>query len=79
MFYLLQLHEQVLENFADVELNAFVVENMGKYFELVQNKVDLEQDVADTNVLVQALDRFYRRIETSNFCGNVSVNVNFIE
>lgn len=61
----------VFENFAAKELNGFVVENMKKYFELVQNKVDLEQEVGDTNVFVQALDRFYRRIESNTLCRDV--------
>lgn len=39
---------------------------MQKYFDLVQNKVDMEQDIADTDVLVQALDRFYRRLQAMN-------------
>lgn len=61
----------VFENFAAKELNGFVVDNMKKYFELVQNKIDLEQDVGDTNVFVQALDRFYRRIESNTLCRDV--------
>lgn len=45
---------------------------MKKYFELVQNKVDIEQDVGDTSVLVRALDRFYRRLQAMNtLCRNV--------
>lgn len=59
---------EIFENFAAVELDAFVRHNMRKYFELVQNKVDSEQDVGDTSVLVQALDRFYRRIESNTLC-----------
>lgn len=44
---------------------------MKKYFELVQCKVDSEQDVGDTSILVQALDRFYRRIESNAFCRGI--------
>lgn len=44
---------------------------MQKYFELVQSKVDSEQDVGDTSVLVQALDRFYRRIESNKLCKDI--------
>lgn len=61
----------VFENFAAKELNTFVIDNMKKYFELVQNKIDLEQEVGDTNVFVQALDRFYKRIESNTLCRDV--------
>lgn len=44
---------------------------MKKYFELVQNKVDSEQDVGDTSILVQALDRFYKRIESNTLCKDI--------
>ncbi|XP_060520952.1 vacuolar protein sorting-associated protein 51 homolog [Cylas formicarius] len=59
---------EIFENFAAVELETFVKDNMKKYFDLVQTKVDSEQDIADTGVLVQALDRFYMRIEDNKFC-----------
>lgn len=65
------VNSDIFENFADKELNGFVKQNMDKYFELVQNKVDLEQDVGDTTILVQALDRFYKRIEGNNLCRDV--------
>lgn len=61
----------MFEHFAATELNTFVIDNMKKYFELVQNKVDMEQDVGDTSVLVQALDRFHKRIESNTLCRNV--------
>lgn len=61
----------IFENFAAKELNSFVIDNMKKYFELVQNKIDLEQEVGDTSVFVQALDRFFRRIESNTLCRDV--------
>ncbi|KAJ3642809.1 hypothetical protein Zmor_025562 [Zophobas morio] len=64
-------NSDIFENFAATELNNFVKQNMQKYFELVQSKVDLEQDVGDTGILVQALDRFYRRIESNTLCRDV--------
>lgn len=64
-------YSDIFENFAAVELDLFVKENMKKYFDLVQCKVDSEQDVGDTNVLVQALDRFYRRIESNCLCKGI--------
>nr|XP_015838681.1 PREDICTED: vacuolar protein sorting-associated protein 51 homolog isoform X2 [Tribolium castaneum] len=64
-------NSDIFENFAATELNNFVKQNMAKYFDLVQNKVDLEQDVGDTAVLVQALDRFYKRIESNTLCRDV--------
>lgn len=64
-------NSDIFENFAATELNSFVKQNMQKYFELVQNKVDSEQDVGDTAILVQALDRFHKRIESNPLCRDV--------
>ncbi|XP_023029849.2 vacuolar protein sorting 51 [Leptinotarsa decemlineata] len=64
-------NSDIFENFAAVELDSFVKQNMTKYFDLVQTKVDSEQDVGDTSTLVQALDRFYRRIESNTLCKDV--------
>lgn len=44
-------------------LNNFVVNNMKKYFDLVGKRVE---DVADTAILVRALDRFYRKLQAIN-------------
>lgn len=68
-------NNEIFENFAAVELDSFVKEHMKKYFDLVQNKVDSEQDIVDTNTLVHALDRFYMRIDGNTF----SKDVNFTE
>lgn len=65
IFYLVFFSE-IFENFASLELNSFIVQKMQNYFELIQNKIDMEQDVGDTSVLVQALDRFYRRLQAMN-------------
>lgn len=62
------IYSEIFENFAAKELNVFVKVNIQKYFELVQSKVDSEQDVGDTSVLVEALDRFHRRIESNDLC-----------
>lgn len=63
---------EIFENFAAKELNTFIIENMNKYFEMIQAKVDLESEMADTSVLVKALDRFYRRLQAMNtLCRNV--------
>ncbi|KAJ8968155.1 hypothetical protein NQ314_002412 [Rhamnusium bicolor] len=64
-------NSEIFENFAAVELDSFVKLNMKNYFELVQCKVDSEQDVGDTSILVEALDRFYRRIETNTLCKDI--------
>lgn len=42
------------------------MQNMAKYFALVQGKIDLEQDASDTAILVRALDRFHRRLQAMN-------------
>ncbi|RLU18531.1 hypothetical protein DMN91_008888 [Ooceraea biroi] len=44
-------------------LSEFVVTNMKKYFDLVSKRVE---DVADTVILVRALDRFHRRLQAMN-------------
>lgn len=48
---------------ATMQLNNFLLDNMKRYFAIVQNRIDLEQDVGDTAVLVRALDRFHRRLK----------------
>lgn len=48
---------------ATQRLNTFVASNMNKYFELVGKRVE---DVADTALLVRALDRFHRRLQAMN-------------
>lgn len=44
-------------------LNTFIMNNMKKYFELIGKRVE---NVADTAVLVRALDRFYKRLQAMN-------------
>lgn len=65
-------NSEIFENFAAVELDSFVNENMNKYFDLVKSKVDSEQDIADTSTLVGALDNFYMRVCDSKFSKNAS-------
>lgn len=64
-------NSEIFENFAATDLHIFVKQNMEKYFSLVQNKVDMEQDVGDTSILVHALDRFHKRIESSALCRDI--------
>ncbi|XP_045475583.1 vacuolar protein sorting-associated protein 51 homolog [Harmonia axyridis] len=64
-------NSEVFENFAAKELRTFVKDNMDKYFQLVQHKVDSEQDASDTIILVQALDKFYRGVEGHMLYPNV--------
>lgn len=67
---------EIFDNFAAKEMSNFVLQNMEQYFTLVQNKVDMEQDVGDTSVLVKALDRFHRRLQAMNtLCRNVDFGV----
>lgn len=54
----------IFENFAAVELENFVRENMRMFFELMRVKVESELDVADTAALVKALDRFYDKVQS---------------
>lgn len=48
---------------ATSHVNNFVTRNMTKYFDLVRKRVE---DVADTAILVRALDRFYRKLQAMN-------------
>lgn len=45
------------------ELNAFVTKNLEKYSALVQVRVEVETGHGDYNVLLQALDRLYRKLQ----------------
>ncbi|XP_024887025.1 vacuolar protein sorting-associated protein 51 homolog [Temnothorax curvispinosus] len=44
-------------------LNKFIVSNMKKYFDLMGKRVE---DVADTAILVRALDKFHRKLQEMN-------------
>lgn len=48
---------------AIAKLDTFISNNMKKYFDLVGKRVE---DVADTAILVRALDRFQRRLQSIN-------------
>ncbi|XP_039285444.1 vacuolar protein sorting-associated protein 51 homolog [Nilaparvata lugens] len=57
-------------NYHDDEMSAklslFVKSKMDAYLEVVQWRVELEQEVGDTAMLVRALDRFHRRLTAIN-------------
>ena len=48
-------------------LNTFILNNMKNYFGLVGKRVE---DVADTEILVRALDKFHRRLQAMNLLCN---------
>ncbi|KZC08603.1 Protein fat-free like protein [Dufourea novaeangliae] len=48
---------------AITRLNNFIMKNMKKYFDLIGKRVE---NVADTVVLVRALDKFHRRLQAMN-------------
>lgn len=59
------------EIYAETELHSFIMNNMKKYFDLVESKINLEHDIGDTVILVRALDRFHRRLQAMNsLCKN---------
>jgi len=63
MFINRSLEDNDLDDFeikAVDHLNKFIVSNMKKYFDLMGKRVE---DVADTAILVRALDRFHRRLQ----------------
>ncbi|XP_066260204.1 vacuolar protein sorting-associated protein 51 homolog [Euwallacea similis] len=68
-------NSEIFENFAAIELESFVQDNMGRYFDLLRSKVDSEQEIADTIILVQSLDQFFLKISTSK----LSKDVNFTD
>lgn len=43
--------------------NNFIMKNMKKYFDLISKRVE---SVADTAILVKALDKFHRRLQAMN-------------
>ncbi|XP_031843057.1 vacuolar protein sorting 51 [Nomia melanderi] len=51
------------ETKAIARLNDFIMKNMKKYFDLISKRVE---NVADTAVLVRALDKFHRKIQAMN-------------
>ncbi|EFN87653.1 vacuolar protein sorting-associated protein 51 homolog [Harpegnathos saltator] len=67
MFINLSLEDNDLTEDFDTKavshVNNFVVRNMTKYFDLVGKRVE---DVADTAILVRALDRFHRKLQAMN-------------
>ncbi|XP_017889830.1 vacuolar protein sorting-associated protein 51 homolog [Ceratina calcarata] len=46
-----------------VRLNSFIMKNMKKYFDIIGKRVE---NVADTAVLVRALDKFHRKLQAMN-------------
>ncbi|KAK7872847.1 hypothetical protein R5R35_006718 [Gryllus longicercus] len=55
--------ESDLDSVAVSQLGNFVLHNMERYFNIVSCRVEKEQDIGDTVVLVRALDRFHRRLQ----------------
>ncbi|XP_068084735.1 vacuolar protein sorting-associated protein 51 homolog [Anabrus simplex] len=52
-----------LDSVALAQLSNFVLRNMQRYFDIVNARIEKEQDGGDTVVLVRALDRFHRRLQ----------------
>ena len=65
---LLFLASDELDSVALSQLGNFVLCNMQHYFNMVEKRVEREQEggVEDTVVLVRALDRFHRRLQAMN-------------
>ncbi|XP_011058193.1 PREDICTED: vacuolar protein sorting-associated protein 51 homolog [Acromyrmex echinatior] len=66
MFINRSLEDDLVDDFeikAMDHLNKFILSNMKKYFDLMSKRVE---DVADTAILVRALDRFHRRLQAMN-------------
>lgn len=57
-----------LDSVASSQLGKFVLCNMQHYFNMVEKRVQREQEggAGDTVVLVRALDRFHRRLHAMN-------------
>lgn len=56
----------VSDSEARAKLNRFVFEHIHMYFELVQSRIESQQEGGDSAILVRALDRFYRRLSAAN-------------
>jgi len=65
---LLTLASDELDSVALSQLGNFVLCNMQQYFNMVEKRVEREQEggAEDTVVLVRALDRFHRRLQAMN-------------
>lgn len=55
-----------IKKFLQSELDVFISQNMEKYFEVVQNRIESESEIEDSAVLVKALDKFCKKLQTAN-------------
>jgi len=60
------LFREDLEEVAEVELNKMVIRIMEDYLSVFEAVLERDQLHNDTIILVRALDRFYRRIQSSH-------------
>lgn len=44
----------------------FISRNMEKYFAVIQNRIESEKEADDSVILVRALDKFCRKLQTAN-------------
>eukprot|EP00112_Aurelia_sp_Birch-Aquarium-sp1_P006498 Seg1716.21 transcript_id=Seg1716.21/GoldUCD/mRNA.D3Y31 product="Vacuolar protein sorting-associated protein 51" protein_id=Seg1716.21/GoldUCD/D3Y31 len=56
--------KQKITDVAKEKLNEFIMGHMNQYFKLVKKRIELEIQTEDSMILVRALDKFNRKIET---------------
>ncbi|XP_068146513.1 vacuolar protein sorting-associated protein 51 homolog [Drosophila tropicalis] len=62
------------------ELNIFLNQNIDKYLNLVQDRVESDIGYGDTQVMLRALDRLHRRLQAMrNICRGLEVQKNTVD
>ncbi|XP_065071080.1 vacuolar protein sorting-associated protein 51 homolog [Rhopilema esculentum] len=56
--------QQNITDVAKEKLNIFIMGHMNQYFKLIKRRIELEVQTEDSMILVRALDKFNRKIET---------------
>lgn len=57
---------ELTSNILSQKCYEFISRNMEKYFAVIQNRIESEKEADDSAVLVRALDKFCRKLQTAN-------------
>lgn len=53
-----------IKEVATEKLTSFIMKNMTEYFKFVRKRLELETQTEDNTILVRALDKFYRKVQS---------------
>ena len=53
-----------IKEVATEKLTCFIMKNMTEYFKFVRKRLELETQTEDNTILVRALDKFYRKVQS---------------